>query len=554
MGKNSINRKSLAVVQLQYDISSKSLKTRAISEILAKTLYQHTGQPLGVSRLSSKAAGFAELVQIQNELTLDGLKWLKENGWVEEKSGGWQLTEGGKARIENRLTESDDRISNLLKKHFGLHIEHKVLRDWFQSASTAFFAEYGEVIFRTLLREQVSLPGRAQLQTILEECIKKFGLDTQRESLINGFYQFINDVDPKAEAQKMSFAVTTLSARLIAAATGPDPISLPEFERSRLFLDTNVLLLERIETTNEESSAALIALVKALDSIGASLHIIRLTKEEYESVIARKRTQIIKVLDGGVTLGVLEKSGDPFLRAAIKNQAQTKEDFIRFFDSVATAPTSIDGVQIELLDFPELEAEIQKTLLNKKLIHEIADEWKRLRGFEKKDVLAEHDAALNASALYYKKKSERVWIITRDRSMLNLSRRWHEHDGLPVWVYLHALVEILAVYGAGPTFKSEEFAPLLGALIRFDAQETFADFRLEDLGELVDIDARVFELSDDEVASFAQKLHQLALSGSDDTSNLQLHIKRTFQGRRLSDNKAAEQANAKIRDGEKSSR
>jgi hypothetical protein len=135
--------------------------------------------------------------------------------------------------------------------------------------------------------------------------------------------------------------------------------------------------------------------------------------------------------------------------------------------------------------------------------------------------------------------------------MLHLSKKWHEQEGLPVWIFLQALVEMLAVYGAGPKYDPEEFAPLLGALIRSETQDVFAEFQIEDLGELVDIDARVFELEDDEVVSFANKVHQLKFSGDDNTGSIQLQIKRTFQSRRLADNTEAEKARSQVREGEK---
>lgn len=550
MSKTNINRKSIAIIQLQNDITSTSLITRAMSEVLAKTLFQHRDQALKTQNLLSKAAGLTGLPQIPAKVAGNGLEWLKNNGWVSEDSKGWILTKQGEDQITDRHKESEERLEYLIKKHFGEHIDKTILKSWFLSASTAFFAEFGEVISRALLREVVSLPDRTRLENILNHSIEEAKLTSEKDFLNKGFHQFLDDVDPKAEAQKMSFAVMALSARLISASSGPDPIILPEFEKSKLFLDTNVLLLESVEGQNPEMSLALVALAKALHSIGATLHIIKDTKDEYEGVITRKRTETLKVLHEGASISVLQKSGDRFLRMALKNEAKSEEDFIRFFDSIAHPPVLIGSVPITLLDFPELEKEISDAKKSGKKT-EIIKEWKKLRGRDKNEILAEHDTALNAAVLFYRKEEGKGWVITRDKSMLNLSRRWHEKQGLPAWIYLQAVVEILAVYGAGPTYKPEDFAPLLGALIRSEVQETFANFQVEDLGELADIDARAFELSDEEVISFAQKIHQMRLSGDDSSADLQLHIKRTFQGRRLKDNVSAQEARAEVQDRER---
>ncbi|HEY0220895.1 MAG TPA: hypothetical protein VGC58_01600, partial [Candidatus Paceibacterota bacterium] len=434
----------------------------------------------------------------------------------------------------------------------GAGIDQQVLRKWFYDASSEFFAEFGEVISRSLLHESVSMPDRSSLENILNKTITDNNLEGHKILLINGFHSFLNDVDPNTESQKLSFALATLSARLIAAATGPDPLSLNEFKNSKLFLDTNVLLLENIEMRNKEMSAALTALANSLNTIGATLHIIRATKDEYENVVARKRTQTLKAIRAGVSLTILEKSKDPFVQMGLKNMAKNEEDFSNFFNSITHPPTYIGSVPITLVESTELEAEITKAIKDTAKKSQISAEWEKLRGSKKNPILVEHDLSLNASCLFFRKEDGKGWVVTRDRSMLNLSKKWHERDGLPAWVYLEALVQILAVYGAGPDYQPEEFAPLLGALIRADVQATFSDFQVEDLGELADIDSRVFELSDEEVVSYAQKVHQLKLSGEESHSpDMQLHIRRTFQGRRISDNKNAENVRSEVRDKEK---
>lgn len=113
---------------------------------------------------------------------------------------------------------------------------------------------------------------------------------------------------------------------------------------------------------------------------------------------------------------------------------------------------------------------------------------------------------------------------------------------LPAWLTLDGLIQILAVDNAGPASDPTEFAPLMASIIRKQVAPALSTYTSEDLAILVDIEERAKELPPETVKSLAADLARARYSGRlPSDPEVQLAIKRAFQGGRLKEADRAEQ-------------
>jgi len=273
----------LVATHLHYDLGYKSLRQSALAEILAKILYMGGDHQARFSDLSQELAQILGASKINQDDINGAMGILAEKGIARKSGTYWVLNEKSIEEISANFIKTKERLSYILDKFFGTEIDREKLTSWFRLASSGLFATYGEVWFRSLYKKElIPTPDRNKTDKIFEEAAKKFGLESYCPSLKDGFYAFLADYqDPEIALQIWSFASTMLSARIITAGIGPDPISIKEFRGAKLFLDTNVLFVASLESSKFAKSIS--ELTKALEKIDASLHIIHETKDEYEN-------------------------------------------------------------------------------------------------------------------------------------------------------------------------------------------------------------------------------------------------------------------------------
>jgi len=524
-------RDMLVSTHLYYDAGTKSLRSRAFAEFIIKILFISPDKKARFAEISNELAKIINVPKLTVQDVQSGIEFLKEKGVIEKSGNFWFLKHKESERIINDLHNAQTRINHVLDKHFGSKIDRDILLSWFKDVSTEFFSRFSEIWVKKLKREASKLPNSEQIKTIILSSIKKHNLETEETVLLDGFNSFLRDNgDFVVEQQIWSFAQSMLAARLVTAGVGPDPLSIGEFHDAKLLLDTNVLLIAALEKSRLSSAFA--ALAASIKQIGASFLITRETEQEYEAVVARKRTEAIRAVEN-FPLDVLEESKDPFLKTAIFRGCVDKESFDTFFRSIQYAPDKIGDEIVEISDDPGVLAAVESGRKNTKKQSEIATEWKSQRHFDKPRRALEHDSALDSVVDYLRTNKVKSYVISSDGPMLTLVARWAGLK-LPSWVGIDTLVQILAVSSGGPGHNPENFIPLFGTIIRDDIHCDDNLYTLEDLDALLDLEDRVKELDSNEIEVFASKMRHLRMSGKPKNDNeLQLEIRRTFQRKKM---------------------
>lgn len=524
-------RELLVPTHIYYDAGTKSLKGRAFGEIITKCLFLLPSKKATFFEIKDLVAKFVGMPNLADKDMKSGFEFLKNEQVISKQGKYWFLAKETTERIEKDLINAEGRIKHILDKYFGTKINRLLLEKWFKFSVAAFYGKFGEVFSKRLKRQSVALPSEDSLLSVIEKPISDLNLEKHKDILRAGFQAFIKDVDdPITNQQIWSFAQAMLSAKLVNASFGPDPISINEFRNTKLLLDTNVLFVATLEKSR--LSSALSSLASSINTIGSTLYITYETREEYRRVVARRKERVMRAINE-LPLDIIKDTKDSFVKTAISRGCVTKDSFETFFDSIADVPATIASEKINIEDSPEVKKASDEAAKDKNKKEEIAKEWFRIHHYSKSQNSIVHDSSLDGVADFLKGKGENIKVITADASMQNVSIKW-SGSSIPTWVGLDTLIQLLAVSGVGPSHKPENFAPLLNSVIINDICANDKIFTIEDLDGVLDLDERVKELSKEEIENFATKIFKLRMIGkSKNDSELQLEIRRTFQRKKM---------------------
>ncbi|MCK9597076.1 hypothetical protein M0R19_07880 [Candidatus Pacearchaeota archaeon] len=531
-GRGYSLRDLLVATHLYYDIGNKSLRARAFGEIITKILFLNKNKKDRFNKIGESVSKFVGIEKITTEDIRSGLDFLQDKGVITKQGKFWVLKNEETEQIEVNLVSAQKRIDYILDKHFGKKIEKEKIKAWFKETSVRVFSQFSEVWAKRLRRELVKLPDSEKIKNIITQTLKEYKLEDKSAELITGFNAFLQDYDDIiVEQQVWSFAQAMLSAKLLTASIGPDPLSIGLFKGSKLLLDTNILFVAALEKGRLAKS--FLSLAASIRGIDASFATTKGTEDEYEKVVARKREEALRVIEN-YPLDVLEKTRDAFLNAAFDRGCTDKDSLITFFDSIKCIPDKIGTENIEMLDDLEIEKARQNGYNDKRKQAEINAEWKSQRHFDKSKHSLEHDSALDSINELLRLRGLNSWIITVDGPMQATALKWAGQEP-PTWIGVETFIQILAISSGGSLHNPENFAPLFSTIIKEDVHLNDSIYTLEDLDALLDLEERVKELENVEIEKFAAKMRKLRMSGkSKNDSELQLEIRRTFQRKKMS--------------------
>lgn len=541
-------RDLLVPTHIYYDVGTNSLKDRALGEIITKILYLQPDKKARFGDIQKFIIDILGIPSIPNQNVQSGLEFLKRKCVVVKQGKFWFLSKQTCERVANDLIQSEKRIEHILDKHFGTKIDRPKLTAWFKKTAANFYGKYGEILSKRLIRQDTHLPSEELINSLLTEPTTSLGLEEYQKILSNGFHSFLKDsIDPIINQQIWSFAQAMLSAKLVSASIGVDPISINEFRDSKLFLDTNVLFIASLEKSR--LSKALLSLGAGVAQIGATFHVIHETKEEYKKVVVRKREEALRVV-AELPLDVIEDARDMFIKTALGRGCVDVNSFSTFFENIKDIPDSIGGAKVNLEDYEDTRKACTLGTKDEKRKNDISSEWKRVRGYSKATGSIIHDSCLDAVADSVKKKGEKVWIITLDSTMQNLAVKW-AGENIPTWIGLDTLIQLLAISSGGPSHEPQNFVLLLNTVITNDVYANDKVFTLEDLDSLLDLEERIKELSKEDMENFASKMANLRMKGRPKgDSELQLEIRRTFQRKKMNSDEATKQFEKRASDAE----
>jgi hypothetical protein len=539
----------LVAINLRYDAGAEALHIRAVAQLVAKVLFA-AGR--GVSRrvkdLAKEGAKVLGVKQIPTPLVESALGFLKSHRAAKDYRGRWMLTDEGYEAIDGDVQRAEKRLDGVLERHFPQRIDKTKLKSWFRDACTAFYGEYGTQWAASLGRRSGAAPiTAATLTGILNATTKRFALQSENDSLIAGFHSFLASGQADDIEHNWSLCQAMLASRLVAANIGPDPITVRDFRDSTVLLDTNVLIVTALE--RHRLAKPLSELAKALNEIGAHLRYVHRTRDEYVGVLIHIKDQAMRLVSR-FPMRVIREARDPFIDTALQRFCTSPEDFERFFGEVVDPPTSIDGTaRIELFDDPEIAGFAEKGAADANLKQDIERVWNTLRPKRKKTTHAiEHDASVTAVAEALRKRGERCWILTLDRTMHEHSlKRVGPHEP-PMWISLDALIQVLAVDSAGPNVDPADFAPLMATIIHHQCEPVLGTYTAEDLAVLLDVEDRCADLPEEKVKAIAVMVARNRLSGKQkDDPELQLEVRRAFQKAKLGLEEQLEASGAELR-------
>ena len=562
MDKETIQSEELRAILLAttiyHDPGTRFRRAKALGDIIAKVLYLTPGRKAKGSDIERQAAKMIAVPRLATNDVIDALQALKDSGVVAKVKDGWLLKPTWVEQATTDIKKHRTQANQLLERYFGKGLSLSLLRPWFWKVTAAFCGRYGDDAVKIL---EGKTPSRSSIETFFDNDIpglaKELGLDNYIETLKSGYRAFLADINyPPVYTQLWTMAQIAFSARLITASIGPDPVTSLRFNKARFFLDTNILIISCLETS--KLAPALKELALSLHHLGASLHIIPPTREEYLKVVAYKR-QIIPcaVEEFGFNPEILGAAYDRFYETAVARKCVSKENFDRFFDTISNPPAFLEEkVPIILEDTPAIETAIQTGYRDQHLQNEISSAWSLIwPGRQKTQSALRHDAALNAVGEAMRSSGINAWVLSADRAMQSVAVRRAGVASDPIWISLQSLVQILALLGAGPGHDPSNFAPLLARLIESEVHPRENDgwYDMADLLALNDDVARFKELSKEEMVNFARRLTRIRLTSSNprDVSEVIVAVQRQLQRPRIDTGEVIRNADQRAAEAER---
>jgi len=324
-----------------------------------------------------------------------------------------------------------------------------------------------------------------------------------------------------------------------------------EFEGALLLLDTNTLLVTALES--HRLAEPLERLGKVLELLHVELGYIEATREEYRGAVVANRRDLRRALEA-YPRGVLRESSDPFVSTALERGCSSTDDFEQFFDALLDPPETLgDDVPLSVVNDPHTVELAAKGEADASMKEAISKVWRERRGREKRLRAAEHDASLATVAEGLTKAGRRCVVLTLDRTMHEFARMRAGRTGLPQWIALDALIQVLAVDNAGPMLDPSDFAPLMASIIRHQCEPMLSTYTPEDLAIMLDVEDRCAGLTEPEIKRIATAVARERLHGRDrNDPEVSLAVHRAFESAKvqIADDNTALRGQLRDRDAE----
>lgn len=541
-------REELVAAHLRYDAMAEALRARAYAQIVAKALFLAGRTTYCTIDEICRACGQIVDAGIPDaDDTQAALDFLGAQNMVQRDGSRYRLRRPTWDDLNDQINRRRTRIRGVYGRHFPRQVPFEDFREWFDDAAVKFFSRYGDKWVASVARQAGAIDTRGvELTQFLAPIIERHEIENHRQELVQGFRRWVQSENPADNEHLWSLGLSMFAARLVASGVAADPISTRELRDSTVLIDTNVLLVMTLEASRHAEAIA--ALGRALGSIGCTLAYIAETKEEYQHVISRWRAKTVRAVEK-YGHRVVSKSEDAYIQTAVQRQCRLPSHYERFFAQISEPPSSVDGdVPVEFLDNEEVASWAQDGANDAGRVHEIRKFWGDSRRRPKRKEVAQHDSALTEVGTQLRGgEGGGCWVLTLDRTMQELALRWCGPEGLPLWLSLDALLQILAVEHEGTDTKAVEFAPILSQLIGNEIEVQDDTYQVDDLRWLDEIEAEVGTLPNDRVEEMARKIRKARLGGAQrDNSELRLEVGRIAQRARTEVEREAQRAAERV--------
>lgn len=507
-------QKTLLAAYHYHDAGQRFLKNQALAEVIVKSLFNAPNKRLSAAALRDEVATTVELPNLDVSHLEESIKVLERQGVVGKRQGQWELRASEVARLQTALEQSTQQTTALIEKYFPLPIGQKVLHQWFLTASVRFFSAYDAALAELIIKNDPAKVSGSQLLTIaLTSASAELKLTEHAPQLEECFRALIADYkNPLVYGQIWAFAQAMLAAKIVNASVGADPLVIERFKNAQFLLDTNVLF--EIAAEIDPEGKMFVGLLRALRHLGATLHVMPHTLEEYRRAVAHQEVQVLRIYDN---LGseIFKHSSHQLLESISVRGCTERPHFVTFFEQMQQMPYQ-DPFKKEVVveQRTDVIEAANKGKFDDALKENVGNAWVGLYPQSTKGSNAvEHDAALAAACNHLRKTEEKTWVITTDRSMYTLANKWAGKTGVPAWISLETLLQLIAFADVGPDHNPEDYAALFAALVKADIQPRSSSFKPEDLGDMLDNEERIQQLPVEEIAQHAAAFARARVSG-----------------------------------------
>ena len=527
------NKRELHTLFIKHDTDFKTLSKKALSEVILKIiLFQNgkTGLIQIKSELSSVITGNVSDVMINDLLRM----LIKDNKIVSRKEK-YSIHPNILQKLQDSVNANKALQERIFSKYLnGGQTSSNILKPWFQDTLIRFFENYSLEWFNHLTQHGKLSPKKTDnnVSSAINEIIVRYGENLVPEDypwLKSQFIKFYESEEYDENMMFWNFGMSLFSSRLITAGHYADKISIDTYKNGCFLLDTNILMILNLE--GHESNQSFNSLDKIFNRLNIKTKILNITKEEYKRAIAAKKEEIIHIFES-FDLEVLKTTKCPFIQTALKRSCVKTEDIERMFDTLYDIPKSIfELTKIEIIDFSELEAEVQKGCENEELKTKINEIYfKRLKKYKRENPKT-HDAGM-ISGVNYLRKTESTWILTTDGTIKLYAIENMIRDETEIAIGLDALIGLFAVNSGGVDIDSSDFAPLFKNLIKDSLIPEEDIFDVRDLSFILSTNLRINELGSSKVVEIANTVRKMRIAGTDD-NEISLFLRREVEGQKL---------------------
>lgn len=537
-------REEVIAANLRYGSVADPLRDRAYAHIVAKVFLLNPKKALSVERIREECRTLLgnggkpsrESIQI-------AIANLEKNNLIAPQGNAYVMGKAAARKLLQQVEARRYQIGAVLDRHIPEVADPAVLRAWFEAAAIAYFSRYGDRWVASVARtvKEMRIPDVGDLAAILGPTFAQHHLDQFAQDLVTGFRAFLVSDDPADNQVLWHYGRSMFAARLMAADLSVDPISGRELADSIIVLDTNILF--DIVLDRHGMEASLDRLAAALSAARIRVGYTHLTLTEYQGVVDRWEQDTLQMLakHGSV---VVSEASDAHVRGAIAAGCAAHEDFKRYYTELRHLPESMGSLKLEVFEEPAQESALAAGLRDEQLITRIQGIKAERYGKPKKREAAAHDAALTMFTIKERDRDQGAWVLSGDTTMLLLSSRLSRPNGLPTWLGLEAVLQILAVEEEGSGQDASDFAPILSRLIAAEVEEVNPlTFHLSDLRELDNLERDTSALTPNELLDTCRAIARQRLLGAGrDNRELRLVAARALneaQARRGADAESA---------------
>jgi len=514
---------------LKYDGAFRQLAKVALSQLVLKILFFKKGNTKPDDVLQELRSVVDASVTIEEvEEILEGHK---KAGKINYGKKHCTLTETSRAEIGREHSRQTERQELVVHHWFGkAEADKAVVTAWFMDVTVAFFNEHSHDWMREVTSKARSKKNGAlesSLSGIIDGVSTRYGMSAKdREWLKVRYIKFLESDRPEDQTVAWVFGTSVFAARVVTSNRYADALSIDLFKDSTFILDTNVLLILKLEVN--ELSLSLNELEKVMVKHNVTPGYFHISQEEYGRALNTVKAKLVTALSK-YDREVLVESNDHFLQTAMNLQCRTEEDIDRFIGQLSDVPEFFyDELPLKKFDDADLCDAIVKGETNTEVGALIdAVHFRRFKE-PKRDIPKRHDLGLIAGAQHIR-NSERCWILTKDGTIQRYAIDHTVRDEDPIAVSLGALINMMAINSGGADIDPSNFAPLFSRMIRAGLIPDQGAFQMEDLSFMVDRNMDINELPPEQVIAIAREVNRMRFAGRS-VAEIDLYLRRAFQG------------------------